>query len=618
MQLIWRLLVGMLILLLCSCAFPGNRPLELRLSDIQIHQDTVWQGRVLIDGQVEVLRGATLIIRPGTEIAFVRRDTDGDWLGDSMLLIKGALRAEGTRLAPIIFRSDASDPRPGDWKEIRADFAREVVLRYCEIRDSVAGLHAHYTKGIIENCRLRKNIDGARFGEATFSIRHCLIEENEAKGILTRQSTLLLEKNIFRHNGSGLFFMEDDRSSRIEQNNFYANQHHLHLGDFSPATVHTANNWLGSSDPDQWRPKIYDRQQDPNLGTIESTPAKVWRADSGPQDALAFCEAWRLKTDGFIDASPLVVADKVYAASWDGHIYALDRQGALLWKRFVGAEVDATPMAAGDSLFVQTWQRQAMALSLADGQLRWRFSYPASPADDHRQGALLPVDETILLPTWGGTLFALAAESGQPRWQLTGHLPLRAAPVVAGEQLYLSGGDGTFTALSLAGKEQWSVALEAPLLTSAALTPDGPVVVARNGQLSAFDPAGRLRWQRQLGERCYYSAPHYRDGYLYQATAAGSLWKLNASTGRLIWQLTDLGAFYGSPLIVGKRLFIGNNSGQLYAINIDSGEILTSFQAGRDIQSTPVIFSGRLVFGSRDGNLYALDLIEGSTTGAAQ
>ena len=603
----------LLLSILAGCA-ATRHPSALHLINIKINQDSVWQGQILIEGSVEVLRGATLTILPGTEIKFARLDADGDWLGDSSLLIKGALHAEGTRQQPIVFRSAEEKPRAGDWKEIRVDFAREVTLKYCEIRDSVAGLHAHYTSGLMENCRLQKNIDGSRFGEARFTIRNCLIEQNEAKGILTRQSTLQLEKNIFRDNGTGLFFMENDRSSRIEKNNFYANQYHLRLGDFSTASIsiQTSNNWFGSAYPLQWQKKIYDQRQDPKLGRIMTKPATSWRPESGPQDRLALQPTWQLKTDGFIDASPLVVASTLYAASWDGHLYALDSQGRLLWKQPLGDVVDASPVAAAGQLFLQNWQRQVVALSAADGSARWRFSYPESPADDHRQGALLPIGDLVLLPAWGGTLYALDALSGSVRWQQGGHLPLRAAPVTDGSQIYLSAGDGTVTAISLSGKELWSIKLSAPLLTSAALTPDGPVVVARDGQISAFTADGRLRWRRELTEPCYYSAPLYHQGMIYLATAAGKLRKLNAVSGELVWTLSELGAFYGSPMVVGQRLFIGNNSGLLYAINLDSAEILTTYQVGRDIQTTPVLFAGQLIFGSRDGNLYALELIENS------
>jgi outer membrane protein assembly factor BamB len=327
-------------------------------------------------------------------------------------------------------------------------------------------------------------------------------------------------------------------------------------------------------------------------------------------DKLVFREAWRLQTDGFVDASPLVVEDKLFTASWDGSVYAIDTRGRLLWKKAVGAEIDATPVSDGAQLFVQTWERRAFALSLVDGQVRWSFQYPESPADDHRQGALLPLGEQVLLPAWGGTLYALDATSGQLRWQYGEHLPLRSAPVREGTQLYLSGGDGSFLALSLAGARLWSAEFDAPLLTSAALTPDGPVAVARDGLIKAFTGAGRLRWQRQLKELCYYSMPRYYQGAIYLATAAGSLWKLNAETGEPVWQQTGLGAIYASPLITGQRLYLGTNDGWLYAIDLHSGQQVASFQTGSAIQSTPVIFGGRLVFGSRDGNLYALDLLE--------
>ncbi len=609
--LFFSALFGILFSLFLGSFAAAQSPLTLHLKNTQLDQDSIWQGRVLIEGTVEVLRGATLTIRPGTEVRFVRLDADGDWLGESGLLIKGGLRAEGTRLQPIVFRSAEEKPRPGDWNEIRADFSREVTLKHCEIRDSVAGLHAHYTSGVMENCRLRLNIDGTRFGEARFTIRNCLIEQNEAKGILTRKSTLQLEKNIFRYNGAGLFFMEDDRSSRVEENNFYANQFHLRLGDFSQAEIQTSNNWFGSADSQHWQKKIYDQRQDPGLGRILNSPAPDWRTGAGLQDRLFFQPSWQLQTDGFIDASPLVCADSLYAASWDGYLYALDSQGSLLWKKSVEAEIDASPVAAEGLLFLQNWQRQVFALNAVDGSVRWQFSYPESPADDHRQGALLPVGELVLLPAWGGTLYALEVSSGKVRWQMDGYLPLRAAPAWDGEQLYLSAGNGTFAAISLNGKELWSHKLSAPVLTSASITPDGPVVVARDGQISAFSTDGHLRWQRELAEASYYSGPLYHQGMIYLATAAGQLRKLDAVTGELIWQLSDLGAFYGSPLLVGQRLFIGNNRGQLYVVNIDSAEILATYQVGRDIQSTPVMFADQLVFGSRDGNLYALKLFEG-------
>ena len=59
--------------------------------------------------------------------------------------------------------------------------------------------------------------------------------------------------------------------SRIEQNNFYANRYHLRLEDFSQAEVQTSDNWLGSSDPDLWQGRVFDRRQGPSIGTLRVT-----------------------------------------------------------------------------------------------------------------------------------------------------------------------------------------------------------------------------------------------------------------------------------------------------------------------------------------------------------
>ena len=168
------LILGLLtaICQLAGCAtVPAPPPAELFYHGELLTADTVWSGRVLIDGSVKVARDATLTIRPGTEVAFVRHDRNEDGLGDGTLIVEGRLLALGTRAAPIVFRSAASQPHPGDWLELRVDFSREVQLRYCEIRDSAYTLHAHFTRGVIEDCIIRGNFDGSRLGQATFTFR---------------------------------------------------------------------------------------------------------------------------------------------------------------------------------------------------------------------------------------------------------------------------------------------------------------------------------------------------------------------------------------------------------------------------------------------------------------
>ncbi len=607
-----RLLAALFLLVLAGCA--GVRPSDevLILRNAEIHQDATWQGRVVIDGSVKVFKGATLTIAPGTDVAFVRHDEDQDGLGDGVLIVEGSLHAEGTRSMPVRFRSAAADPRPGDWLEIRVDFSRDVHLRYCEITDSAYTLHAHFTRGVVEDCTIRRNIDGCRLGQASFVIRNCLIENNQGKGINFRNTTIEVTRNIIRHNGSGIFLFENDREAVIHHNNLYGNEDNFRLGDFYTDDVQLADNWWGTADPEAAARTIYDRRKDPEIGTVYLQPASAWIPETGPRDALRLSVAWTFATGGFVDASFAAAGETLYVPGWDGHLYALDPQGRPLWSRDLGDVMDASPALGGEAVYIQTWGREVFALERRSGKTRWQFTYSPSRADDHRQGGALVVAELLLLPAWNGTLFALESGSGIGRWQHQAGQPLRSAPVWDGRALYQASGAGSLSALRLDGARLWEARLGSPLLAAPAATPEGPVVVTRDGTLIALDVSGEERWRTELAEPCFYGAPVFDRGSIYLGTAGGSLWKIDAATGIVIWRQQAPGPTYATPLLVSGRLFIGDNDGTLFAVGVESGDVLTTFEVPREIQGTPVLFGDRLVFGSRDHHVYALQIGDSS------
>jgi len=606
-----RLGLGLLLFLLpCGCALNGAQRPRL-LHDVEIREDAVWDGRVVIDGSVKVDKGVTLTIRPGTDIAFVRRDADGDGLGDGTLVVEGELLAVGTRAEPIRFHSAAAHPRPGDWLEIRSDFSRNLQLRYCEIRDSAYTLHAHFTRGVIEDCTIHDNIDGCRLGQGNFVIRNCLIEQNAGKGINFRNSDVEVAGNIIRDNGSGIFLFETDRPLKIHRNNLYRNLENFRLGDFFSGDVQLAGNWWGTDDPQAAAATIYDRKRDPGLGVVAIKPATDWITGTGPRDDLAGLKpAWSIATGGFVDAGSAVAGELALTASWDGSIRALDRDGKVRWQVAVGDVVDATPAVAGGQVYFQSWGRQVYALSAGDGALVWRFGYPPSPADDHRQGGILPLGDLVLVPAWNGNLYALNAADGELQWSYFAGLPLRSTPASDGERIYQASGSGRFVVLDLAGQLLWQQQLPAPLLAGPALTPEGPVALDKAGHLVAFAADGSKRWQRDLGAPCYYGAPVHAAGALFVPTTAGDLWKLDAATGATIWRLSGAGPIYATPALWDGRVLFGDNNGLLHVVGADSGERLATYAVGGEIQGTPLPVGGQLIFGSRDHQIHVLSLRE--------
>lgn len=610
----WSLLLLTAICHLAGCAAVplAPAPAELRYQGELLTSDTTWSGRVVIDGSVKVAKGATLTILPGTEVAFVRRDLDEDGLGDGTLIVEGTLIAAGTRAAPIVFRSAAADPAPGDWLEIRVDFSRDVLLRFCEIRDSAYTLHAHFTRGVMEDCTIRHNFDGSRLGQATFTFRHNLIEHNQGKGINFRNSQVTIEHNIIRHNEAGIFLFENDRPITVRGNNFHDNLDNVRLGDFYTGDVGIGSNWWGTADPAAANATIFDRKHDPGVGTVTIETAPAWVVGAGPRDAVVLRPAWTLATGGFVDADPVAVGETLYLAGWDGVLRGVAPDGRERWRRDLGQVLDATPLVAGDLVIVQGWEREVVALDRIGGRERWRFSYPPSMADDHRQGGLLLADGLVLVPAWNGTLYALEVATGRLRWQADGGQPLRARPVFAGRQLYLASGTGTLTALAPDGGILWRRELPAALLAEPVLLPGGGVaVLSRAGLLVAFAADGRELWRRDLQETCYYGAPVLDDGALFVPTAAGALWKIAADTGTVIWRAATAGPVYATPLVSAGRVFLGDNAGTLQVFGAESAALLAAYRAGGAIQSRPLFWRGQLLFAGRDQRLHALTVAAG-------
>jgi outer membrane protein assembly factor BamB len=578
----------------------------LALHDAAISVDTTWSGQIVIDGQVKVFKGVTLTIAPGSDIAFVQRDADKDGLGDGTLIIEGSLLAIGTPTQPIRFRSAALQPQPGDWLEIRVDFSQETRLRYCEIRDSSHGLHAHFTRATVEDSLIHHNIDGCRLGQGDFLFQRNRIEENPGKGINFRNSTIDISDNIIRHNGTGIFIFETDRPANIAGNNIYANSDNLRFGDFFQRDLVFGSNWWGSSDPETVRATIYDQGRDETLGRASVGLAPAWLDGGGPVDSVQFLEKWRVATSGFVDAPPQAINDDLLLASWDGSIQRLDQNGKVLWATLRKEVIDAPLLVDHDRIFGQNWGREVFALQGETGALLWSFLYPPSPADDHRQGGLLLTDGQLLVPAWNGTLYALDPQSGEELWHFVGAAPLRAAPVRVQDRIFLAGGDNTLYCLTLQGELLWQRQGAAPLLTSVAPNGAGIITLDRDGNLFSLTTDGELLWQKALRETCYYAAPLSTSEGLFVATAAGALWKIDPASGATIWRQSNFGPIYATPLLVGERLLVGDNNGSLWAVGAVSANILSRLDFAGAIQGGPTLLSDGIALGSRDGQLHYL------------
>lgn len=97
-------------------------------------------------------------------------------------------------------------------------------------------------------------------------------------------------------------------------------------------------------------------------------------------------------------------------------------------------------------------------------------------------------------------------------------------------------------------------------------------------------------------------AEHYPDFSVNkQYSGVKEVWKANTGT-----------AIFSSPVIDGKRVFVGDDAGQMFAFNIKNGKELWKFTSKARIVGTAAVANGVVVFGSADKNIYGLNADNGA------
>jgi len=203
-------------------AEPAAGSITRTLENDSLVGNTVWQGRIRINGTVRLPEGSRLIIQPGTVIEFTRRDTNQDGIGENGLQLQGTIIAKGTPDKPIVFRSAEPNRRRGDWDavNIMGSDSTQNLLEYCRIEDAYRGLHFHFANVAVNHAVLRNNYRGIQFQESLVSVRNSLFHDNKS-GIQARDSEVIFNDNQLYNNYNGANFFR--LNLQAQGNRFYGN-----------------------------------------------------------------------------------------------------------------------------------------------------------------------------------------------------------------------------------------------------------------------------------------------------------------------------------------------------------------------------------------------------------
>ncbi len=587
-----------------------------------ITTDTVWEGKVAVDGVIKVAKGARLTIRPGTTVEFTYNDYDEDGLGDSGLLVEGGIFAMGSYDAPIHFTAANGSERSGAWGMILVNFSNEVIFDYCKFEYSSYTLHIHFSTGSITNSLFTNNEDGTRIGRSKFLIYNNVFKGNAVKGLNFTDSKNEIKYNTITGNKHGIFLFEGDKNSDISHNNILDNKlYNFKLGDFFIGDVTLYDNYWGATSDAKIRGKIFDKRSDDTLGVVKTTPAKERFADTGIIKEINITKVFEFEAAGYIDSSAAIDEETstVYFGSFDGRLYALDAvTGELKFKFDAGDVIDSTPVVYKDSVYFASWNNKLYCLNKSNGRLKWEYQMQSSEQDDHRQSSPVAKDDVIYIGGYDGSVYALDYASGVIIWKFKTGGAIRSKGVVDGKAIVFASSDGTLYWLSLkSGRGMWMVNLGSPALATPLVFGDTIFASTKDGVLYGIDAKTKTVSGRFMNNSVnFYSSPISFKGDVVFATTDGNMYRLG-KYNLAAKAVADInGPAYATPLAYEDFLLAPTNNGELNIIERGAAmRTVKKFTGGGAIQSTPVAYDGKLYFGARDNKFYAIKIDVVTTDG---
>lgn len=265
----------------------------------------------------------------------------------------------------------------------------------------------------------------------------------------------------------------------------------------------------------------------------------------------------------------------------------------MIWSVQIGsgdarrARITADPVVAGGLIYTLDSGATVAGVS-PSGALTWSTNLiPARDDEGEATGGGMAYDNGTLYVSSGfGLLSALDARTGAIRWQQQLDATGSGQPLVQNGLIYLVAGDDTGWAIETrTGRIAWQV--QASPSVSNVLGAPAPAIA---GDLAVFA---------------------FGSGDLVASFKRGGLrrWSASVSGQRLGVARSRIGDITGSPVVVGKTVYVGNHSGRTVALSTDLGERLWTAQEGALGPVWPV--GGNLFLVSDSGHLVRLNAADG-------
>ncbi len=313
------------------------------------------------------------------------------------------------------------------------------------------------------------------------------------------------------------------------------------------------------------------------------------------------------------------------ASKANGHP-ALPEAIGVAWTASIGKgstgtrRLNAGPVVAGGRVFTMDTSGDIRAFDARSGAVAWqaRISMPGRNSNAAFGGGVAVGDNRVFATTGYGIAAAFDAATGKELWRQSLGEPLRGAPSVNGNRVYVLTIDNQLFALNAeTGETVWNISgtVEvAGLLGAAApaVAQDTVVVGFSSGELNALRAEnGRTVWSDALARTGRSTAmaalsdidasPVIDRGRVYAIGHGGRMATLELATGQRVWERNFAGT--STPWVAGEFIYIVSLEGEVICMTRRDGKIrwvkaLDRYKNAKK-KSDPIQWEGPILAGDR-------------------
>ncbi len=328
-----------------------------------------------------------------------------------------------------------------------------------------------------------------------------------------------------------------------------------------------------------------------------------------------------------------------------GHLAIADSPKEAWTARIAGSSkkrrMAAAPVIGAGTLYAVDTDGVIHALDAASGSHKWTYKMPVpGKAESSVFGGGVSYSNGRVYATNGvGDVIALNAEDGAQIWSVKPSGPLRGAPTIAFNTIFVMTQDNQIIALNptdgaVSWNESGSVGQAGVFGVAAPAAGQGTVIAGySSGELAAYryengrevwaDALSRTNISTEVGALTDVDAdPIIDSGRVYALGQGGRMAAYELVTGQRIWELNLAGI--STPAVAGEWIFTLTDDARMLAIARSSGKVrwLTQLQewknakkrSNRIFWTGPVLAGNRLWVASSRGEVMTLDVLTGTPT----